>query len=143
MPLGLQYFARSIPHRARKGLYAGRFVQVGYSISEKSNQRTRRLFKPNVVNAALFSEALGKKVKLKVTTAALRLIDRCGGLDNYLLRTPDKRLFSDVGSTLKYQIGQIYKQQRLQELQAKKAELDSNRMATTLKILQEPTSSTS
>ncbi len=39
-----------------------------------------------------------------------RHIDDAGGLDSYLLRTPDRLLMSDVGSDLKFRIGLVYKQ---------------------------------
>lgn len=44
---------------------------------------------------------LGRCISINVTTAALRLIDRHGGVDNYLLNTPDEELASAAGSTLK------------------------------------------
>lgn len=53
---------------------------------------------------ALYSEALDRMVRLNVTTAAMRTIDKYGGLDAYLLETPDKKLASDVGTKLKEQI---------------------------------------
>jgi hypothetical protein len=40
-------------------------------------------------------------VTANVTTAALRQVDRLGGLDNYLLHTPDRKLASALGSKLK------------------------------------------
>jgi large subunit ribosomal protein L28 len=40
----------------------------------------------------LYSEALDDWVKFDVTTAALRLIDRAGGVDNYMLATKDSEL---------------------------------------------------
>jgi hypothetical protein len=42
-----------------------------------------------------------------------RLIDAAGGLDRYLLQTPDSQLHSDYASELKFQISQVYKQQAL------------------------------
>jgi hypothetical protein len=44
-----------------------------------------------------------------------RLIDRAGGLDRYLLKTPDRLLHSDVGSDLKFRIGLIHKQRWFEE----------------------------
>jgi hypothetical protein len=57
--------------------------------------------------------------------AACRAIDRAGGLDRYLLKTPDSLLYSDLGSDLKFRIGLLYrhkwyeqrKQQGQQQLQ--------------------------
>lgn len=39
----------------------------------------------------LYSEALDEKVGLNVTTHTLRCVDKCGGLDNYLLSIKDER----------------------------------------------------
>lgn len=139
-----------------------------------AGRRSRKLRKPNVVKRRLFSQALGRKVQLHVTTTALkcvhagaagqptaacrrapcnstqpprttwllcppaassavhvritrdflslpslryappacRAIDRAGGLDRYLLKTPDSLLFSDKGSNLKFQIGLIHRHQQ-------------------------------
>lgn len=41
---------------------------------------------------SLYSEALGKKLRLKVTAGALRTIDKVGGLDAYLFRMKPDRL---------------------------------------------------
>lgn len=37
-----------------------------------------------------------------------RAIDRAGGLDRYLLKTPDAQLHSDVASKLKFRLSTIY-----------------------------------
>jgi ribosomal protein L28 len=70
--------------RAERGLYAGRGLSFGNRISAFGN-RVRRSWKPNIQHAALFSELLGRRVRARVSTEALRLIDRAGGLDNYIL----------------------------------------------------------
>ena len=57
----------------------------------------RRTWKPNVHPQSLFSEVLGTKLRVRATTAILRTIDKYGGLDNYLLQTPDVKLQSDWG----------------------------------------------
>ncbi len=68
----------------------------------------------------LYSDAMGHEVQLKLTTTALRQIDRSGGLDRYLLKTPDRLLHSDVGSDLKFRIGLIYRQRWFQEAAARR-----------------------
>jgi hypothetical protein len=61
-----------------------------------------------------------------MTTSALRIIERAGGLDNYLLFTKDSKLGSEVGLKIKRQIilkweqqnpGYQYNQSRLKFLQ--------------------------
>ena len=49
-------------------------------------------------------------------------MDRSGGLDRYLLQTPDRLLHSDVGSDLKFRIGLIYKQQWYEEAAQRRRE---------------------
>jgi large subunit ribosomal protein L28 len=46
---------------------------------------TKRKFKPNVFIKRVYSETLDAMIKFHLTTAALRSIDKAGGLDNYLL----------------------------------------------------------
>jgi ribosomal protein L28 len=41
-----------------------------------SERHTRRTWKPNVIRKRLYSEALGTWLKLRLTTKALRCIDR-------------------------------------------------------------------
>mmetsp|Transcript_14626 Transcript_14626/g.44189 ORF Transcript_14626/g.44189 Transcript_14626/m.44189 type:complete len:161 (-) Transcript_14626:972-1454(-) len=87
--------------RARKGLYAGRKLLSGNKVSEDGGNRSRRKWKPNVGRNSLYSEILGRKVFLRCTAHALRCIDKLGGLDQYILKTPEKELNSDVGMRLK------------------------------------------
>lgn len=61
----------------------------------------KRVWLPNVQRKHLYSSILGRSLTLNVTTAALRQMDRLGGVDNYLLQTSEKKLASDVGVRLK------------------------------------------
>lgn len=54
----------------------------------------------------LWSDVLNRHISINVTTAALRQIDRAGGLDNYLLNSDDKLIASDAGLRLKRQLQQ-------------------------------------
>ncbi|WIA38192.1 hypothetical protein OEZ86_001541 [Tetradesmus obliquus] len=98
-----------IPAKARKSLYAGKRIDVANRVSSGYEVRSRVIRKPNVVKRRLYSQALGEKLQLNVTTTALRAIDRAGGLDRYLLKTPDSLLYSDLGSDLKFKIGLLYR----------------------------------
>ncbi|CAG8555165.1 7954_t:CDS:1 [Paraglomus occultum] len=77
--------------RAQRGLFGGKRIHYGNRVSENDN-KTRRRWLPNVQKARVYSEAFGTFFKMKVTTAALRTIDKKGGLDQYLLNTKDKEL---------------------------------------------------
>jgi len=48
-------------------------------------------------------------LEFRVTMHALRCIDKKGGLDNYLLTTPDDELLSVVGIKVKRQLEEIYR----------------------------------
>jgi large subunit ribosomal protein L28 len=59
--------------------------QVGHTVSH-SNIKTKRRFLPNLVNVTFISEALGRNVRLRVSTNAIKSVDHNGGLDPYLLK---------------------------------------------------------
>ena len=61
-----------------------------------SNIKTCRRFDPNLQRVHLQSEALGRRVALRVTTRALRTVQKHGGLDLFLLRTDDRKLAPDA-----------------------------------------------
>ena len=69
----------------------GRGRQVGHNVSH-ANNKTKRVFLPNLQNVTLLSEALEKGVKLRVSTHGLRSVEHVGGLDNWLLKTSDEKL---------------------------------------------------
>ena len=69
---------------ARRCELTGKGVLVGNNVSH-ANNRTRRRFLPNVQEMALHSEALGRSIRLKICTNALRSVERKGGLDSFLL----------------------------------------------------------
>eukprot|EP00656_Telonema_subtile_P018948 TRINITY_DN20296_c0_g1_i1.p1 TRINITY_DN20296_c0_g1~~TRINITY_DN20296_c0_g1_i1.p1 ORF type:complete len:140 (+),score=24.40 TRINITY_DN20296_c0_g1_i1:98-517(+) len=72
--------------RAKRGLFEGKDIQFGNNVSF-SKRRTRRHWKPNVQTKRLWSDTLEKRVEFRVTTHALRCIDKAGGLDNYLVKS--------------------------------------------------------
>lgn len=65
--------------------------QIGHKVSH-SNIKTKREFKPNLLDVTLASEALGRNFKLRITAAALRSVDHRGGLDGYLLKASEDEL---------------------------------------------------
>jgi large subunit ribosomal protein L28 len=76
---------------ARRCSLTGKGVHFGRNVSH-SNVKTSRRFLPNLKKVSLMSEALGRTVTLKVSTAALKTVQHRGGLDAFLLSTPDDRL---------------------------------------------------
>ncbi|TIA92720.1 hypothetical protein E3P99_00471 [Wallemia hederae] len=87
-----------LERRLQGGLVDGRKRQSGYNVSfsevrmDLESRHTRRSWYPNIQNKRLFSESLQDFVRMKVSTKALRSIDRFGGLDKYLLSTSDEKL---------------------------------------------------
>ena len=69
----------------------GKGRQVGHNVSH-ANNKTKRTFLPNLQNVTLLSDALGKGVKLRVSTHGLRTVEHNGGLDNWLVKAPDADL---------------------------------------------------
>ena len=58
---------------------------VGHKVSH-SNIKTKRRFLPNLVNVTFISDALGRNVRLRVSTNALKSVDHNGGLDAFLIK---------------------------------------------------------
>mmetsp|Transcript_3014 Transcript_3014/g.5132 ORF Transcript_3014/g.5132 Transcript_3014/m.5132 type:complete len:171 (+) Transcript_3014:70-582(+) len=83
---GLNYHKSN---RAKEGLYHGKDVQFGHSISH-SHTRSKKKWMPNVQNKRVFSYALDDWVRFKMTTRALKEIDNVGGIDNYILSLDEK-----------------------------------------------------
>lgn len=65
--------------------------QIGHKVSH-SNIKTKREFKPNLVDVTLTSDALGRSYRLRITAAALRSVDHRGGLDQFLLKASESEL---------------------------------------------------
>ena len=76
-------------NRAKNGLYHGKDIMSGHSISH-SHAKTKRKWYPNVINKRVWSDALDDWVKFKMTTKALKEIDNIGGIDKYLLALDEK-----------------------------------------------------
>lgn len=76
---------------SRRCELTGRSVRSGNNVSH-SNRKTRRRFEPNLQRVHLLSEALGRSVPLRVSTRALRTVQKRGGLDAYLLGQQDREL---------------------------------------------------
>ena len=72
-----------------------------------SNFRTKRMWHPNVQKKHYYSNILGSKLKLRVTTAAMKCIDKAGGFDSYIYHTPDYKLDSRLGVALKQRMHAI------------------------------------
>jgi len=73
----------------------GKKVQFGHNVSH-SNRKTNRRFQPNLQKVSLASDVLGQPIPLRVSTRALRTVQKKGGLDLFLLKTADKDLTEEA-----------------------------------------------
>ncbi len=95
---------------ARRCMITGKGVMSGNNVSH-ANNRTRRRFLPNMQEQSFFSDVLGTSIQIRLSTNGIRTIEHNGGLDAFLLGTPNRRLPEDA-QTLK---------RRILRAQAKKA----------------------
>ena len=66
---------------------------VGNNVSH-ANNKTKRVYLPNLQNVTLMSDMLDRSYKFRVSTHGLRSVEHNGGLDNWLLKTRDEKLSS-------------------------------------------------
>lgn len=76
---------------ARRCELTGKGVLVGNNVSH-ANNKTKRRFLPNLVNVTLISDALNRRVAMRISAAALRTVEHRGGLDKFLLKARDTEL---------------------------------------------------
>ncbi len=70
---------------SRRCELTGKGVLTGNRVSH-SNIKTRRRYLPNLNQATLQSEALGRSFRFRIAASALRTVDHRGGLDAFLLK---------------------------------------------------------
>ncbi len=64
---------------------------VGNNRSHARNA-TKRTFEINIQDTSVYSEILGRKVKIRATAHGLRTLDHKGGLDAYVTSTAKTKL---------------------------------------------------
>jgi large subunit ribosomal protein L28 len=69
----------------------GKGRMTGHNVSH-ANNKTKRVFLPNLQNVTLLSEKLDRSFKFRVSTHGLRSVEHNCGLDNWLLKTNDEKL---------------------------------------------------
>ncbi len=87
---------------ARRCDFTGKGVLSGNNVSH-ANNRTKRRFLPNLQDTSLFSDALGRQVQVRMSTSAIRTIEKRGGIDAFLTSTASSKLGSKA-RVLKRQI---------------------------------------
>jgi large subunit ribosomal protein L28 len=81
---------------------SGTGVMSGNNVSHAMNH-SRRRFLPNLQVVRLQSDILGERVRMRLTTRAMRTVDKKGGIDEFLLNTPARKL-TDEAKKLKRRI---------------------------------------
>jgi large subunit ribosomal protein L28 len=76
---------------SRRCELTGKGTLVGNNVSH-ANNKTKRIFRPNLQHISFASEALGNSYRLKVSMNALRTVDRIGGIDPFLMKAKDSSL---------------------------------------------------
>jgi large subunit ribosomal protein L28 len=76
---------------SRRCELTGKTAQVGHKVSH-SNRKTKRRFLPNLVNVKLTSDTLGRSVRLRISTSAVKTVDHRGGLDAFLAKAKETEL---------------------------------------------------
>lgn len=94
---------------ARRCAVTGKGVLTGNNVSH-ANNKTRRRYLPNLQETSFFSDILGAPVRLRLSVAGIRTVEHNGGLDAFLLTTPDRRLPTEA----------IVLKRRLEKAQARK-----------------------
>ena len=95
---------------SRRCEMTGKGVLTGNNVSH-ANNKSRRRFLPNLQEQSLLSDVLGASVRVRLTTHAMRTIEHNGGLDSFLLGTPNRNLPEEAQSL----------KRRILRAQAKKA----------------------
>ncbi len=87
---------------SRRCEITGKGVLSGNNVSH-ANNKTRRRFLPNLQVTSLLSDILGNSVRMRLSTRAIRTVEHNGGIDAFLLGTPNTKL-TEEGRTLKRRI---------------------------------------
>ncbi len=76
---------------SRRCELTGKGLLVGHNVSH-ANNKTKRIYRPNLQLVSLASELLGNTYKLRICMSTLRSLDLAGGLDSYLLKAKEGKL---------------------------------------------------
>ncbi|MGV8948867.1 MAG: 50S ribosomal protein L28 [Candidatus Paracaedibacter sp.] len=80
---------------ARRCGISGKAVLYGNNVSHAKN-KSRRRFLPNLQEASFMSESLGRMVRLRLSTNAIRTVEFHGGLDAFLTQASSLKLAPEI-----------------------------------------------
>jgi large subunit ribosomal protein L28 len=75
-----------------------------------AENKTKRTFRPNLVDVSLISDALQRRVRLRISAYALKSVERVGGLDPFLMKAKEDTL-SDRCKKLKRAVRKAHEEQ--------------------------------
>lgn len=61
-------------------------------IRSHAENKTKRTFRPNLVDVTLISDTLGRSFRLRVSANALKTVEHRGGLDAFLMKARAEEL---------------------------------------------------
>ncbi|MBC7637784.1 MAG: 50S ribosomal protein L28 [Acetobacteraceae bacterium] len=76
---------------ARRCDITGKGVLSGNNVSH-ANNKTRRRFLPNLQESSLLSDTLGVSIRMRLSTRAIRTVEKNGGIDAFLMGTNNSKL---------------------------------------------------
>ncbi|GBQ28579.1 50S ribosomal protein L28 [Gluconacetobacter sacchari DSM 12717] len=76
---------------SRRCQITGKGVLTGNNVSH-ANNKSRRRYLPNLQETSLLSDILGGPVRMRLSTNGIRTVEHNGGLDAFLLSTPNRKL---------------------------------------------------
>ena len=76
---------------SKKCELTGKIPLKGHKVSH-ANNKTKRRFLPNLKKVTFTSDLLKRRIKLSVSNAAVRTVDKKGGFDLFLKNTRSKNL---------------------------------------------------
>lgn len=79
---------------ARVCAITGKKTSSGSNVSH-SNAHTKRVFKANLQEKTFQSDLLGRSIRLRVSTRAIRTLDKYNGLDGFMLTVKNRRVVED------------------------------------------------
>jgi large subunit ribosomal protein L28 len=80
---------------SRRCQLTGKGVLTGNNVSH-ANNKTRRRFLPNLQESSMLSDILNATVRLRLCTRAIRTVEHNGGIDAFLMTTPNSKLPEDA-----------------------------------------------
>ena len=87
---------------AKRCQITGKTVMSGNNVSHAKN-RTRRRFLPNLQVTTMQSDILGRSLKFRVSTSAIRTVEKHGGIDPFLIQARNSEL-ADEARAIKSEI---------------------------------------